>query len=247
MFWDIETVPNVGVFWKASQKTWINPDNVVKEARICCICYKWEGHKRVFALQWDDGDDRKMIEEFIPIANQADELVCHGGDRFDIKWFHAQCLKYGLPGLVEPKTIDTLAWARKHFWLNSNRLDYIAKLLLGEGKMDTDFELWKDVLFDRDPKALAYMVEYCRQDVRVLEKVYHKLAPFAAPKTHAGVLDGGPKWSCAHCASFTVRRKKRRVTTKGSVQHSMVCKDCRRHYTISDTAYRDYERWRDFA
>lgn len=243
LYWDIETSPNIGVFWRATSKAWIPYENIIQERAIICICYKWEGSDTVHALTWDDGDDRGMIKAFLEVAEQADELVAHNGDKFDLKWFNTQCLKYGLPALTEPKTVDTLAIARRRFYLNSNRLDYIAKLLFGEGKNDAPFKLWKKILLENDPEALRLMKEYCQRDVRLLERVYHEFTRFHAPKSHAGVMNGMEKWTCAHCASSEVRRKKRRVTARGTIQHSMVCKDCRRHYTVSN---RDYEKYLEY-
>jgi len=238
LFWDIETSPNVGLFWKSGYKVSIPPENIIQEKKIICICWKWEGHKRVFSATWDKGDDSKLIEEFLPVLESADEAVAHNGDGFDLKWFNAQAMQYGLVVPADTKTVDTLVIARKRFYLNSNRLDYIARLLFGEGKRETGYQLWKDILLHNDPKALKDMVAYCQEDVRLLERIYEQIAPFHAPKTHVGVLLGEPRWTCPHCGSYDMRRKKRRPTAKGMIQHSMVCNDCFKHCTLSDWAYK---------
>lgn len=238
MFWDIETSPNIGLFWKSGYKVNIPPENIIQEKKIICICWKWEGHKRVFSLTWDKGDDEQMIGEFLPVLEEADEAVAHNGDHFDLKWFNAQAMQYGMSVPPDTRTVDTLVIARRRFYLNSNRLDYIANLLFGEGKTKTSFDMWRKILLDNDPVALKAMVEYCREDVRLLERVYEKISPFHAPKTHVGVLQGRERWSCAHCGSYDMRRKKRRPTAKGMVQHSMLCLDCRKHCTLSDWAYK---------
>ena len=242
MFWDIETSPNVGLFWRAGRKQWIPYENIIRESAIICICWKWEGAKKIHSLTWDKGDDREMIGAFIAEAEKADEMVAHYGDRFDLPWFNAQCLKHGFEAPVQSKTIDTCVIAKRRFHLNSNRLDYLAKLLLGEGKTPTEYDWWVKILLENDKAALAKMVKYCKVDVGLLERIYERLAPFHAPKTHVGVLNGAPAWTCARCGSREVRRKKRRVTAMGTVQHSMLCNACRRHYTISNAnwnAFRD--------
>jgi DNA polymerase elongation subunit (family B) len=138
LFWDIETCPNIGLFWKSGWKISIPPENILQEKKIITICWKWEDHKRAFSLTWDKGDDRKMIEEFLPVLEEADEAVAHNGDGFDVKWFNTQCLQYGLVVPYDVKTVDTLAICRRRFYLNSNKLDYIANLLFGEGKKKTE-------------------------------------------------------------------------------------------------------------
>lgn len=238
LFWDIETCPNIGLFWKSGWKISIPPENIIQEKKIITICWKWEGHKRVFSLTWDKGDDKKMIEEFLPVLESADEAVAHNGDSFDLKWFNSQCLQYGLVVPHDTRTVDTLVIARRRFYLNSNKLDYLGHLLFGEGKQDTNYGMWKKILLENDKAALKQMVEYCREDVRLVERVYERISPFHAPKTHVGVLMGLDRWSCAHCGSFNLRRKKRRPTAKGMIQHSMECLECHGHCTLSDWAYK---------
>jgi hypothetical protein len=185
-----------------------------------------------------------MIGKFLEVAEEADELVAHNGNHFDLKWFNTQCLAHGYTPLTEPKTVDTLAMARKHFYLNSNRLDYIAKFLFGKGKDSPNYDVWKRIVLDNYPAALAEMVDYCKQDVRLLERVYDRIKLFHKPATHVGVMAGKARWTCSHCGSGDVRRKKKRATTKGTIQHSMACGHCRGHYTISDTVYKEFGKAR---
>jgi hypothetical protein len=66
LFFDIETSPNIGLFWTAGYKQTISPDNIIKERAIICICYKWAGEKEVYSLTWDSKqDDKKILEKFI--------------------------------------------------------------------------------------------------------------------------------------------------------------------------------------
>jgi hypothetical protein len=245
MFWDVETSPNIVFSWRTGFKLSISPESIIRERAIICICYKWEGSDRVYSLQWDEGDDRAMIEKFIPIMESADEMVAHNGDKFDVKWFNGRCLKHGFTPPMEPKTVDTLVIARRRFYLNSNRLDYLGHFLFGQGKIRTDFSLWRDIVLDNSVSAMKKMVTYCKEDVRLLERVYNEVGGYHSPKSHAGVMIGLARWTCAHCASENLRRKKRRVTARGTVQHNMLCNDCRRHHTINDKVHRDWIVWKN--
>ncbi len=72
LFFDIETSPNIGLFWSAGYKKTISPDNIIKERAIICICYKWEGKPKVYSLQWDKNKcDKAMIKSFLKVLNQA--------------------------------------------------------------------------------------------------------------------------------------------------------------------------------
>ena len=132
---DAETSPNIGFFWRAGFRLSINHDNILHERAIICICYKWEGERTVHSLEWKKGDDKDLLKRFLKVALEADELVAHNGDKFDIKWFNTRCLKHGLEPPPIWKTVDTLVIARRRFYFNSNRLDYLGKYLLDEGKI----------------------------------------------------------------------------------------------------------------
>ena len=70
LFFDIETSPNIGLFWSAGFKQRIDYSNIIKERAIICICYKWEDEKDVYHLQWDaKQNDKAMLQKFIEVAN----------------------------------------------------------------------------------------------------------------------------------------------------------------------------------
>jgi hypothetical protein len=139
------------------------------------------------------------------------------------------------------KTADTLQWARRYHYFNSNRLDYIATFLGVGSKIKTQFGLWKDIVLNHDKKAMDTMKRYCAQDVVLLEKVHERLKTWCPVKTHAGVLSGHEKWTCARCASDDVIAWGRWVTAAGTEQHRMRCRACGGTYRISKTAKQEYD------
>ena len=122
LFFDIETSPNIGLFWTAGYKQNISHDNIIKERAIICICYKWADDEKIYSLTWDaNQDDKKMLEQFVQIANEADELVGHNGDKYDLAWIKTRCLYHNIPMFPNYVTIDTLKQARSKFKFNSNK------------------------------------------------------------------------------------------------------------------------------
>ena len=66
LFFDIETSPNIGLFWESGYKKTIDYSNIIKERAIICICYKWEDDKQVHSLHWDSKQcDKSMLQKFI--------------------------------------------------------------------------------------------------------------------------------------------------------------------------------------
>lgn len=232
LYWDIETTPNIGYFWKSGWRERISPEAIIEERRIICISYKFE-HEKVKTITWNNGCDKKLVEKFVKVANTADILIAHNGDRFDLPWFRTRCIYHGVEFPPKPITIDTLKRVRGNFRFNSNKLDYIAKFLGVGEKMETGgFDLWKDVM-KGDKQALKKMVEYCERDVEILQKVHDKIAPHVPHTGHEGVMQGGEKWTCPHCGSKEVKQHRRRTTSTGVEKYQMRCFGCKRFFTIS--------------
>jgi uncharacterized protein YprB with RNaseH-like and TPR domain len=235
LFFDIETSPNIGLFWEAGYKKNITTDNIIRERAIICICYKWEDEKEVYALQWDTKqNDKRMLEQFVKVANTANELVGHNGDKFDLAWIRTRCLFHGIDMFPTYQTIDTLKVARSKFRFQSNRLNYIAEFLGLGGKIKTEFNLWKDILLNKDKVAMEKMIKYCKKDVSLLEEVYKLLGNHIAPKTHYGVIFGEGRGSCPECGSDELFRNKKWTTASGVVKIQYQCKTCNKFHSKTD-------------
>ena len=235
LFFDIETSPNIGLFWEAGYKKNIDYSNIIKERSIICICYKWEDEKEVYGLTWDKKQsDKKMLQEFIQVANQATEMVGHNGDKFDLSWIRTRCLFHGIEMFPKYTTIDTLKVARSKFKFNSNRLNYIAGYLGIGSKIKTEFDLWKSILMDNDKVAMEKMVKYCKHDVVLLEKVFKHLNTHIEAKSHYGVLFGAYRGTCPECGSDDLIRSTVRTTATGIVKVMLKCKTCNKYHTKTD-------------
>lgn len=228
LFFDIETSPNIGLFWECGYKLNIPHDNIVKERAVICIGWKWSGESTVHSVSWDaEQDDKSALELFIPILDSADEVVTQNGDRFDIPWLRTRCLHHGIDMSPDYVSRDTYKLAKYKFKFNSNHLDYLGQFM-GEGKkLKTDFDLWKDILLRNDRKALGRMVRYCKQDVRLLEKVFDKMNPYVPAKSHIG------RGLCPECGSEDVIVNKHRKTAMGYDKICYQCKACGKYHTVA--------------
>lgn len=239
LFFDIETSPNIGLFWESGYKKNIPYDNIIQERAIICICYKWEGDKTVHSLTWDKNhNDKSMLEKFIKIANSADELVAQNGDKFDLPWIRTRCLYHNIPMFPTYSTVDTLKKAKYYFRFNSNTLNYMSQFLKIGSKIHTEFDLWKRIVLHKEDKALNYMVKYCQEDVRLLEKVFNKLKNYIGSNVHHGAEVS--KCSCPECSSMNFSLSKVRYTSVGHKRFQLQCSDCGKYYTVSESLYKKY-------
>jgi len=237
LFFDIETSPNIVFSWNVGRKISIDYDNIVQERAIICICWKWEGEKQVYSLEWKNGDDKEMLKKFSRVLEEADEITGHNGDQFDLKWLRTRCLYHGIPMFPDYQTIDTLKLSRKGFRFNSNRLDYISKFLGIGRKNETGFGLWKAIVSNNDKSAMKKMVDYCKKDVVLLEKVYEKLNPYVAHQVHRAVMIGKSICDCPECTSKRTISNGTRITASGSIKRRLHCMTCGKYFSISDAAY----------
>jgi len=234
MFFDIETSPNEVYSWRVGNKINLTPDNIIKERRVMCICWKYKGEGYTYSLTWDEEqDDKSMLKEFGEELRDADVAIGHNGDNFDIKWVKTRTLYHNLPPINQVTTIDTLKLARVNFNFNSNKLDYLGKVLKVGAKTETGgYSLWTRVM-DGEEEAMEEMVEYCRNDVVLLEDVYDKLVPHAAKlPVHIGSLLSGTRECCPACGETEFYAIHAKTLASGKKSLRRKCADCHHLYRI---------------
>jgi DNA polymerase III epsilon subunit-like protein len=239
LFFDIETSPYKGYFWNAYPK-FIPSEMVEEEMKVICISYKWEGSDKIERLTWDNGDDKKMIQDFLKIMKEADEIIAHNGDRYDITVLRTRAIYHRLPMMPKYRTHDTLKKSRSGFKFFSNRLDYIAQFLgVGAKVKHEGFSMWKRCMAG-DEKALEDMGTYCDGDIVVLEDVYLVMQNYVINNTHAGTHNGKLRASCPSCGSEDIQLYKNDFTRMGTIKRKMECNSCGYHYDISNAAWRTF-------
>lgn len=223
LFFDIETSPCVGWFWRPGYNLNLDYNNILDNAKIICICYKWEGNSKTYSLTWDSKkNDKKMLRDFIKVLNQANEVIGHNSDKFDIKWLRTRCLIHGIDMMPDYTSIDTLKEARKGFNFPSNRLDSIGRYTGVGKKIKTTGELWYDTCFKNDRNALGKMVRYCIRDVVLLERVYKKMHNFIKPKFRFDTDKNG----CPRCGSEDLKLNANKISAAGVRYRQMQCCKC---------------------
>ena len=201
---DVETAPMVSFLWDL-KADYVNPDMVIQQSFLLTWAAKWVGDDQVIGdrltgKEAKARDDRRIVGKLADLVRQADVIVAHNGDRFDLPKLNARIAVHGLDPLGNVKSIDTLKQARSSFKFASNRLDELAKVLGLEVKNHTTFDLWRRCMAG-DVPALKEMDAYCRQDVVVLEEVFDRLRPHV--KGMPRMVDAGQYGQrvCPNCGS----------------------------------------------
>lgn len=234
LFFDIETAPNLSYVWGHYQQDVIAHE---REWYVLCVGYMWLGDKRakVLALpdyegyEKDPENDKALAQEVWDLLDEADIVIAHNGDKFDVKKMNARFLAHGLGPPSSYKTVDTLKGARRAFKLNSNRLgDLGAFLGVGEKQKTDGFQTWAGCMRG-DEKAWGTMTRYCRQDVELLGRVYLKLLPWLGSHPNLNVYPGEPKDRCPRCGS--AKRQRRGYAISRTMRYIRYqCNGCKGYY-----------------
>ncbi len=229
LLFDEETAPSLGHFfdlWKEGNIVW-----TVKDWYMLSVAYKWLGETKVHCIALPDfkpykpgsEDDKQLILKLWQLFDEADILVAHNGDHFDIKKANARFAFYHLPPPSPYKTIDTYKVAKKYFNFTSNKLDSLGDYLgYGRKRVHTGFNLWKACMAG-DPKAWTEMIAYNKRDVVLLEQIYKHFLPWIQGHPNTAVLKGIS--GCPNCGSTHLQSRGRGITKTGTYQR-LQCQDC---------------------
>ena len=236
LFVDLETAPCLGWAWGIWEQNIID---LKKSWYILAFAYKWQGERKVHAkaitdykrFKKDKEDDKELVKDLWRLFNEADVIIAHNGDKFDIRKSNARFVKHSLSPPRPYKSVDTLKLARSQFGFLSNRLnDLGAYLNIGRKLPHTGFDLWKRCMLG-ERKAIKKMKAYNARDVWLLEKVYDRLKPWA--KSHPDLAEGD---GCPTCKSTHVHRRGRVRQTR---KYQFNCVDCGHWWTAVVTGESD--------
>lgn len=238
---DIETSPNIAYvwnFWKAN----VGAKQVLENGQMLSFAAKWLNDDKIYYQDVEHSDEKHMLSILFTLLDEADIVVAHNGQKFDLPHIQGRGLVLGLKPPSPYKIVDTVLVARYEFNFPSNSLEYLATVLQLKNKKDghkqfPGFELWLGVLAN-NPAAWAEMKEYNIQDILVLEELYLKMRPYMKRHPNVAVYEDGNEDVCPRCGGKHLQRRGFAHTNTGRYQR-YVCTDCgswfRRRFREADT------------
>jgi len=232
LFYDIETSPLLAHIWRPSDD-YVTSDRLVRDSWIICWSAKWAHEKNkvhvgvVTPQEAIDQDDGRIVKQLADMIREADIIVAHNGDRFDLPMFNSRLLVLGEEPLGPVQTIDTLKLAKANFRLAYNKLDYLAEILGIGRKLKTDFALWK-AAYHGDTKALVQMSKYNIKDVVLLEEVFNKLKPYVKGLKRLVDATHDDEFACPSCGKNALM-KRGFARTQSATYQRYQCTACTRY------------------
>jgi len=243
LLFDVETVMMESYIWHGGYKQIIQDNQIIKDWNIVAWAAKWIFSPNIISdvqtpKEAVNRDDNRLLKGIWNLIDEADILVAHNGDRFDIRKVNARFIEFGFLPPSPYRSIDTLKIAKKHFAFSSYKLSYLCKIFNIGGKLETGgYDLWKDCLRG-DSEALRHMSKYNIQDVNLLEEVYLKFRPWIKSHPNLALYMEVDEEVCSNCGSVDLIDKGKYYTTNVNLYKSLCCENCgnwvrRRHSEIS--------------
>lgn len=203
LVFDIETSPTKAYVW-GKWKQNVNDCQLLDEWFMLTWSAKWLFKNEVLNAKLTpceaiNQDDKRISQSIWKLLDEADILIGHNINKFDIKKLNTRFLIHGLPSPSSFLTIDTLVHARKSFAFHSNKLDFLAqKLGVGKKVNHAGFEMWAKCL-EGDEDSLNKMSEYNDGDIFINEEVYLKIRPFIRPHPNLSLFIDTDNIVCPSC------------------------------------------------
>lgn len=209
LLYDLETAPLLAYIWRPNDQ-YVPMDRLIHDTFLLTWSAKWLGEKTVTTgvltgTEARKQNDKRIVKELAALIREADIVVAHNGDRFDIPMFNNRLMALGLEPIGPKRSIDTCKLAKSTFRLAYNKLDYLGEYLGLGRKIKTDFDLWR-ACYHGDEVALAKMAKYNRQDVVLLERVFERMKPYAKLPRMFEAEDRDES-GCPYCGSMHLMRR----------------------------------------
>ncbi len=224
---DIETAPNLAYVWRFFKEN-VGAKQVVEHSEIISYAYKWLGDPTVHYYDVQYATEAAILEPLMEVLDNADIVVAHNGNKFDLPTIQGRALVAGLRPPSPYKTVDTLLVARYEFNFPANSLEYLSTILGVDKKDDhkkfPGFELWSECL-KGNPEAWEEMKLYNIQDVMTLEQIYLKMRPWMKRHPNVGVFEDNDRPICPKCGSNHIQLRGYAHTNIGRY-HRFQCNEC---------------------
>lgn len=208
---------------------YIHHSNIVEGWTFYSYAAKFIGHDEIYYMDQryssDVKDDRQLIEGLHYLLSEADYIVGHNIDRFDIKKFNTRAEFFGLEPLHDVVTFDTLKMAKKRYHLPSYSLDYLCKFFDLNNKKSGHSKFLGKTLWDECKKGNLEAWEECedynKKDVLATEELFLKLAK---GDSKVNFQSNQLKPVCI-CGSIEFRKDGQRYSKNGAFQRYR-CRKC---------------------
>lgn len=211
---DIETSPLTSYTWGLYETYVIKR---LKTFTILSVAYQWLG-ETTHVLACDSLTEKQLLIKLHALMDEADIIIAHNGDSFDIKKINARFIVHKLSPPSPYKTIDTKKVAKSVACFDSNSLNNLGiDLDEGEKIKHRGFDMWEGCMAG-NKRDWSDMKRYNKKDVDLLARIYLRLRPWI--KNHPRTSEDSV---CQACGSSKAQSRGYLLTAKGIRYRRLRC------------------------
>jgi len=223
---DIETSPIDAYTWGIWQQN-VAISQIKAPTRMLSWAAKWEGTDEVMYSSEGMDSHEDMVLGIYELVDEADAIVHYNGTQFDMKHLNREFIELDLDPPTTYKNIDLLTAVKRMFKFPSNKLDYVAGVLLGEHKLETGgMSLWIACM-KGDKKAWRLMEKYNIEDTLLTERLYHRIQGWIPTHPNRALwMDDQADPTCPTCGGKHVVKKGVERPARVNAYQRYKCMDC---------------------
>ncbi len=227
---DIENAPMLSWHWGLWQQNIGRPMRTDGDrSYMMTVAAKWLHDDEIFYYETRTEDDSKITAEILKLVDEADIVVGHNAQKFDMKKINAYAILNNINPPSPYRVVDTMLIAKKHFAFEQNTLEYLSGALCTSAKSAhkkfQGFELWKACMQGNE-EAWQEMKHYNIQDVLVTEELYLRLRPWAKGHPNVVTASESTEARCASCGSLNLKEAGYSITNVSKFRRYK-CTDCK--------------------
>ena len=229
---DIETAPAEVYAWGLYDQT-IGINQIKQKSYVLCWSAKWLDNKEIMSdclinypstFKRDRTNDKKVAESIWKLLDEADIVIGHNSNNFDLKWLNTIFLRNGIKPPSTYQTIDTYRQLKANFRFLSNKLEFSSRELgIGHKIKHEGFDLWIKCMRG-ELKPFARMVKYCKHDVELCEELYKEIRPFIKNHPNLVLYENNTEMQCPNCGSKNFKKKGFSYTRASKFQR-FICRE----------------------
>ena len=235
LYFDIETAP-VRIeadVWNIYEVN-IRPEDIKEDWFVLGWAAKWVCTSSMYSYvvnskEAKNCDDSRILKPLWDMFNEADIILGHNSDKFDIRRMNWRWAKHGYKPPRPYRTVDTLKVARSVWGATSNKLDYLGKELGIGGKFEHRPGLFKECKEGKHD-ALIELRKYNEVDVLRGESLYLRVRPWMKNHPNMGLYYETDTQRCKNCGSTELEVDELQpVYTAANAYETWTCVNCGAH------------------
>jgi len=225
---DIETAPNIAYVWGAWKQN-VGVGQWIEKTHIMSYSAKWLDKEDIIYEENRSSNDKKIVRGIYNLLDEADVVVAHNGDGFDLPTILGRGVVHGFVPPSPYFVVDTLKIARRRFRFPQNSLAFLCEHLDLPRKSDhkkyPGFKLWLGCLRGEE-EAWQEMKDYNVHDVLSLEALYKLFLPYINNHPNIARPNEDGEVHCPKCGGDDVQWRGYYHTKAGLSYHKFQCMDC---------------------